>query len=116
MKKYIIVFGLALVAGVGVFALTDSMAGTDLLVSVIAPEMACGEECDCSSDKTCGATDCGCSKKEIQQDSYTGNCSGESTCGVTPGSSCAMKLASNIDAESTESKSVGCGCSKNKHS
>lgn len=116
MKKYIMVFGLALVTGFGVFALTDSMAGTDLLASIVAPEMECGTDCDCSGDKMCGETNCECSKNGAQQDSCTGGCSGGSTCDVMNESACAMKSKSDMNTETTESKSVGCGCSKNKHS
>lgn len=104
MKKYFMIFGLALVAGIGVFALTDSMAGTDLLASTVPTVECdcetCGAECDCSGEKTCGDMNCGCSKKETQQASYTKSCSGGSA---------AM-------AEGIETKTVGCGCSKQARS
>jgi hypothetical protein len=123
MKKYFMIFGLALVAGIGVFALTDSMAGTDLLASVV-PSMdcgceTCGAECDCSGDKICGDSACGCSKGTtvaVVEESCSGSCSGGSSCGAVTGGSCAAKLESSLDFDGTELKEAGCGCSKHSRS
>lgn len=100
------VFGLALAAGIGIFSLTDSFAGTDLLTSILPTDACdcktCGDACSCGKGKTCGDTDCGCSKKMAQ--SCTGDCSGKTSCNATKEGDCAMKAA--------ETKTVGCACGK----
>lgn len=112
MKKYLMIFGFALLTGVGIFALTDSMAQTNLLASVV-PVMGCGcdtcgDECNCSADAMCGDAKCGCAQNGAMTSSCGASCSGGSTCGATTEGSCAAKS----DSSATGTKTVGCGCSK----
>ncbi len=139
MKKYFMIFGLALATGVGVFALTDSFAETDLLANIM-PQMGCGCEkcgadCNCSGDKVCGDADCGCGKDIAAacKGNCGGDCSATGDCGsadcgcakkvaqtcssgdCSGGSSCAAATGGACSAgtsSSTEVKTVGCGCGK----
>ncbi len=84
MKKYFMIFGLALVAGIGIFALTDSLAGTDLLTSIIPTET-----CD---DGMCGNSDCDCPKK--MDPSYAEGCPMKAAKTKTVGCGCAKNSRS----------------------
>jgi hypothetical protein len=67
MKKYCMIFGLALVAGIGVFSLTDSLAETNLLTSLL-PTADCtcqtpdNMDCNCTEEamNTIHAENCDC--------------------------------------------------------
>jgi len=136
MKKFLMIFGLALVTGVGVFALTESMASEDFMTNLI-PHVGCGcetcgETCDCAESKTCGDEFCSCGEAVAAScdGNCDGNCSvagecGSADCGCSKtagagscagGASCsASGGASSCDAAKTfsgEEKSAGCGCGK----
>ena len=84
MKKYSMIFGLALLVGIGIFSLTESLAANDVSENVLTT----------SVPQTCFSS-----------------CSGGTTCGATLGTSCSAKTAA-ASSSTNEAKAAGCGCSK----
>ncbi len=117
MKKFMMVFGLALVVGVGVFSLTDSFAEFDFKASVIEDMgcgcAECGAECQCGEGIDCGHADCGCAAMVaggVDAAASCGmdpsSCSGKASC--ADGSACA-KAAGGCAAKKTPGAACGCG-------